>query len=54
MGDVVFSLQDENGKPIKVKATDAGYLVPDEAEGSERFAVNVDGKAEIRYLKAGN
>lgn len=54
MSGIVFSLLDENGKPVKIKATGTGYLVPDEAEGSERFAVNVDGKAEIRYLKAGN
>lgn len=54
MGGVVFSLQDEDGNPVKVKSTGKGYFVPDENEGSTRFAVDENGKAEIRYLKAGN
>lgn len=54
MGGVVFSLQDEDGNPVKVKSTGEGYFVPDENEGSTRFAVDENGKAEIRYLKAGN
>lgn len=54
MGGVVFSLQDEDGNPVKVKSTGKGYFVPDEKEGSTRFAVDENGKAEIRYLKAGN
>lgn len=54
MSGVVFSLQDEDGNAVKVKATENGYFVPDESEGSARFAVDTNGKAEIRYLKAGN
>ncbi len=54
MGGVVFSLQDEDGNPVKVKSTGNGYFVPDEKEGSTRFAVDENGKAEIRYLKVGN
>lgn len=54
MRGVVFSLQDEDGNPVKVKSTGKGYFVPDENEGSTRFAVGENGKAEIRYLKAGN
>lgn len=54
MSGVVFSLQDEDGNPVKVKSTGKGYFVPDENEGSTRFAVGENGKAEIRYLKAGN
>lgn len=54
MSGVVFFLQDEDGNPVKVKSTGKGYFVPDENEGSTRFAVDENGKAEIRYLKAGN
>lgn len=54
MSGVVFSLQDEDGNPVKVKSTGKSYFVPDENEGSTRFAVDENGKAEIRYLKAGN
>ena len=54
MGGVVFSLQDEDGNPVKVKSTGKGYFVPDENEGSTRFAVGENGNAEIRHLKAGN
>lgn len=54
MSGVVFSLKDEDGNAVKVKATGNGYFVPDESEGSERFAIDANGKAEIRYLKSGN
>lgn len=50
---VAFSLVDADGKPVRLKATEAGYFVPSE-DGKETFAVGNDGKAEIRYLPLQN
>jgi len=52
MPSVVFALTDADGNPIKVKTTEKGYFIPDES-GSEKFVVDSGGKAEIRYLPAG-
>ena len=52
MPGVGFSLVDADGNPVKLMQTEAGYYVPSE-DGKESFAVNKDGKAEIRYLPAG-
>lgn len=52
MAGVVFSLTDVDGNPVNVKATENGYFIPAE-DGKESFVVDKDGKAEIRYLPAG-
>lgn len=53
MAGVVFSLTDVDGNPVKVKATENGYFIPAE-DGKESFVVDKNGKAEIRYLPAGD
>lgn len=53
LSGVVFSLTDVDGNPVKVKATENGYFIPAE-DGKESFVVDKDGKAEIRYLPAGD
>ena len=53
MAGVVFSLTDVDGNPVNVKATENGYFIPAE-DGKESFVVDKDGKAEIRYLPAGD
>lgn len=51
MAGVQFALVDDDGNPVKLKMTDNGYLVPAK-EGKAVFAVDKNGKAEIRYLPA--
>lgn len=46
-------MTDVDGNPVKVKATENGYFIPAE-DGKESFVVDKDGKAEIRYLPAGD
>lgn len=53
MAGVVFSLTDVDGNPVNVKAAENGYFIPAE-DGKESFVVDKDGKAEIRYLPAGD
>ena len=53
MAGVVFSLTDVDGNPVNVKATENGYFIPAE-DGKESFVVDKNGKAEIRYLPAGD
>lgn len=53
IGGVVFRLFDSAGNIVKLKAADGWYFIPAE-DGNEAFKVNADGKAIIKYLKAGN
>lgn len=53
MPGVVFSLLDAEGNPVKVKATDKGYLIPAD-DGQDIFAVGSNGKATIKYVKRGD
>lgn len=53
MAAVVFNLLDADGNTVRLKEMDDGYFMPD-TDGSENFAVDSDGKAVIKYLKAGN
>lgn len=53
MAAVAFNLRDTDGNTVRLKAVDDGYFMPD-TDGSETFAVDSDGKAVIKYLKAGN
>ena len=53
MPSVVFSLVNAEEKLVKLMQTEAGYYVPSE-DGEESFAVDKNGKADIRYLPAGD
>lgn len=52
LGNVRFQLQDGEGNLLKLKDTGKGYWIAAE-DGVDSFQVDGSGKAEIRYLKAG-
>lgn len=52
LGNVRFQLQDGEGNLLKLKDTGKGYWIAAE-DGADSFQVDGSGKAEIRYLKAG-
>lgn len=52
MPGVVFGLENELGERVKLKLMDEGFFVPAE-DGEETFAVDTQGRAEIRYLPVG-